>query len=183
MTLDAKSFYNKFTAGVTVNGCYMKYSLLKGFTNLVKRTVSDIVEEYELEYYPEYYTIDYTAWYTERDAEVLCELSENFGFKKSKYCWNMMAAIEHENENWDYEVLKLSCINCPLRVVIGYNDKTTDCEKLDYIAKRLSALDSFIFDADKGQEFMIILGNDEKKNAEYRGYLYSAVTQKFEKAF
>ncbi len=98
----------------------------------------------------------------------------------------MAAAIEHENKNRDYEVLKLSCVNCPLRVVIGYNDKNTDAEKLDFIAERMSALDSFVFNCEKNQEFMIILGNrgsKGNKKSDYRGYLYNGATRKFELKF
>ncbi len=185
MKLDARGFFDKFTAGVTNAGIYVAHTTTTEFTEAVKKCVADIIgdSDYRLNYYAEYYRIDYTAWYAERDIESLYEMSRDLGFKKSEYCWNMLAAVEHENDNWDYEVFKLGCINCPLRVVIGYNDKESDCKKLDYIAKRLSALDSFVFNTEKGQEFMIILGNNKKENAYYRGYLYNAEAQKFVLAF
>ncbi len=43
MTLDAKGFYNKFTDKLTLNGNYIRYSLLSSFTSSVKRAVSEII--------------------------------------------------------------------------------------------------------------------------------------------
>ena len=57
------------------------------------------------------------------------------------------------------EVIKLSYINCPLRIVIGYAPRNMQEEYLSYVSKALQILNREYQSIRESQEFMIILGD------------------------
>lgn len=138
----------------------------------------------------EFYKIDVTGWtYLMPDMiETESDLPARFKRCGLKWrCWRMEVAVEHENDStdWNYEVMKLLSIDCPLRVVIGYNNikKRDDKEKGD--ANKLSLICEQIKEIGQTEklergEFLIIIGNsdgtiienDILKTAGYRAYLY-----------
>lgn len=123
-----KAFANTF------NGCMLwekyankvkkAYDNRAWYTEVMKKVLQRVMKEYgdlynhsndtgkEFKYYPEYFTIDHTWWATN-------EREKN---KVNLYDWEIMAAIEHENDwmDWTYEVAKLDSIKASLKVVIGY---------------------------------------------------------------
>lgn len=138
----------------------------------------------------EFFKIDVSGWtYLMPDMiEKESSLPSRFkGCGLNWHCWRMEVAVEHENDStdWNYEVMKLLSIDCPLRVVIGYNNikKRDDNEKGD--ENKLSLICEQIKEIGQTEklergEFLIIIGNsdgtiienDILKTAGYRAYLY-----------
>lgn len=106
------------------NGSKREYT--EEMKSFLVRLVETITKEDEQVYkfYPEFFKIDYTWW------EERCPLQKN---NANIYDWDLLLAIEHENNcyDWTYEVAKLDQINAPLKIVIGYmkNDQRGDVEK------------------------------------------------------
>lgn len=127
----------------------------------------------------EYYRIDIIAYDDKRRAEAK-EIAKSLGLSEkefSPYLWDLKIALEHENnkKEWLDEVIKLSHINCPLRVVVGYADEKNE-EKCIKLASKV--LQRKIEDnAPNGQEFMLILGKSGISSSEvnentYKAYIY-----------
>lgn len=127
----------------------------------------------------EYYRIDIIAYDDKRRAEAK-EIAKSLGLTEnefSPYLWDLEIALEHENnkKEWLDEVIKLSHINCPLRVVVGYADKENE-EKCITLASKV--LQRKIGDnAPNDQEFMLILGKSGISSSEvnentYKAYIY-----------
>lgn len=134
-------------------------------------------------YQPEYYKIDCPGW-----SKIKTEDSDKVE-KFSCYCWSLDFAIEHENnyEEWMDEVIKLLFINCPLRIVIGYNNRKIHTERSDElqlnsvmksikkIIDKYEGTRTFISEND---EFGIILGEgytNENDNNIIPGFRYYQV--------
>ena len=121
------------------------------YTNFINGIMKRYGKKGEMKYYPEYYTIDHTFWTVSKDNYESVNL----------YKWNMVAAIEHENDwkDWTYEVAKLDFINCPLRVVIGYMDNSKREKEFDIIEKQRMNLKNL----GNNGEFGIIMMNRDLK--------------------
>lgn len=166
------------------------YLKSKEYTDLVNRKiVCDILFEQGLHWSNEYYRIDVIGWnYVEN--EELKEEYKNIGLKM--HSWKLEFAFEHENcfQDWNDEVIKLLYINCPLRVVVGYNDADKrdhdilgDESKLNVVAKTIEKTGMKI----QG-ELLVILGNrgkgyDLSQGIEayygYRAYIFDDKTKYF----
>ena len=128
----------------------------------------------------EYYRIDIIAYDNKRKDEAK-EIAKSLGLSKedfSPYLWDLEIALEHENNKreWLDEVIKLSHINCPLRVVIGYAEEKNE-EKCRELASKV--LQKKIGDnTPNDQEFMLILGksgirsSSEVNENTYKAYIY-----------
>lgn len=167
------------------------YKINGEFTSLVNRLiVNTILEENKLRWSNEYYRIDVIGW-----ENVYGDVKLENDYKKAQlnyHSWKLQFAFEHENnsEDWSDEVIKLLYINCPLRVVVGYNDMKKrddavggDLAKLNLMAKTISELNIEI-----SGEFLIIIGNSSASYNEntgienyfgYRAYLYDNDTKSF----
>ena len=160
------------------------------YTNLINRhIVPDILKQFGMDYSNEYYRIDVTG----RVNDTNKELGDEFSNAQFNYhSWRLKVAFEHENNStdWSDEVIKLLYVNCPLKIVVGYNYANNrnalqfgDERKLDLLARTITHLGVEIKD-----EFMIILGNcgegyKEENEAEkyfgYRAYLYDSDSKSF----
>ncbi len=182
--IGASEFFEAFVQTVTTaDGEYRSYDGKDGFTRCVVRPkIRQIIGNFGFAFYAEYYTIDYTAFRMPTNAKKNAEKAEATAHGFRHHRWDLVAAIEHENaaDDWHYEVLKLAPVMCGLRVVIGYTheisrwDHTSlksDEERLKYVASLLRAMQS-VAPTDDEHEFLVILGNDGRGKADYRGYLY-----------
>ena len=130
----------------------------------------------------EYYRIDIIAYDNKRKYEAE-EIAKSLGLSKtefSPYLWDLEIALEHENnkKEWLDEVVKLSHINCPLRIVIGYVDENNE-EKCRMLASRV--LQKRIGNnTSDGQEFMLILGKSGISGEQVNENTYSAYVYKKE---
>ena len=127
----------------------------------------------------EYFRIDITSYKNRKEEakKIAKELNlDNCGIKQ--YLWELEVALEHENNSseWIDEVIKLSFINCPLRVVIGY----TDLEKRDNCLKLAAALlkERIGNNTPKGQSFIVILGKSGIKGSQVNKSTYKAYEYK-----
>ena len=197
--ISAKEFYEQFKKKLFANDAKFDdesydrvYLRTKTYTELMnKKVIHEILKENGIKAQNEYYRIDVIGW-TDIDNEALKEEHSKAGMKW--HSWKLEFAFEHENfyRDWNDEVFKLLYINCPLRVVVGYNNATQrddavfgDIHKLDLLAKVIANCNIEI----QG-EFLIILGNrgkgyDMTKGVEnyygYRAYLYNPATKAFQK--
>lgn len=129
----------------------------------------------------EYYRVDIFAW-----EKVENKNTSKPSKKFKEQFWKPVAAVEHENDynSWMDEVVKLSYLKVPLKVVICYlpaKERSLDYEYLDYVSDVLSSLG---YEQSKEEEFLLIIGNAlAKKPLEhfgYKPYLYNSKTRKFE---
>ncbi len=195
-TLDARTFWKQFKEKICdPNGVipgsnipYRKiYTKNKRYTKLInKQLVPEILKNLDnkIEITNEYYRFDVAGWKQLNDPNE--ELEKQFNEANFNYhAWKLEVAFEHENDScdWSDEVIKLLYANCPLKIVVGYNDSLKrdddiygDKYKLDLLAKVISNLK-----VDMMCEYLIIIGNGNKdgyinKVGEeyfgYRAYLY-----------
>lgn len=187
--LNAINFYNEFMdcirQGAENKGDWVEskeyYESSSKFTDYVnKKLMPKCFEKFATGYSNEYYRFDVSSWeQLKSSVEDICkEVNMN------PYLWDLRIAFEHENskKDWFDEVIKLLYIDCPLKVVVGYNkyktrfinNKESDKSKLDVLCLILSKLNR-IEDLLSKNEFLIILGNcgpgyDNNEGAEYFGY-------------
>lgn len=187
--LNAEKFYNDFKESMQEGFQYNGVSYIelykgdtKRFTQFINgKIIADIIRNNNIDVSFEYFRVDVTGWEqrkpeTEKEAEDVC---------MNPHLWDLKIAVEHENNqaDWNDEIIKLVHINCPLRVVIGYNDsdnRETDITKLGFAAiciKKTKAFSSF------DGELLVILGNckGKYKKFDYRGYLFNRSTNSFKK--
>ena len=138
----------------------------------------------------EYFRIDCTG-YQHRYYEIDEAEAKSVGL--NRHFWDLKIAVEHENDkkDWMDEVIKLTHIRCPLKVIIGYNHcdqrDEGDIAKLQFIAKWMQRVS--VFDNNSNEEILIIIGNgapSSKKNPpyesfDYRGYLFDYQDRQFKR--
>lgn len=194
--ITAKIFFEEFQNKLCASDAryekipyYQAYLNCDNYTDLINHyIVPDILKAYGMSVSHEYYRIDVCGWHEEHDNVLKNE------FKKTNMIWHSwkLDMFEHENffRNWNDELNKLLFINCPLKVVVGYNDVDKrydeimgDSHKLDLISKVISSLK-----VEVTGEFMVILGNRGKgldlsqgiKNYfGYKAYLYDSNLKNF----
>ena len=176
--ITAESFWNTFQKKINdqIKDVQRKWNSQSEFTKLILKKISNkILEEaeYEKEHQYEYLKIDLIGWKNLNDN--LGNLPENF----NRHFWAFDVAIEHENDKTDWmdEVIKLSYINCPLRIVIGYAPKENRDSYLIYVSNALNILNKRYRSIRKEQEFMLILGDSDLEGKDvsadtYTPYLY-----------
>jgi hypothetical protein len=153
------------------------------FTSFITEELNGILAQKEYKKQNEYFRIDAIRW-----SEKAKSIIKTPGVSLKKHLWDLEIAVEHENDplDWMDEVVKLSHIACPLRVVIGYMpwDKREDDQKyLDHVAKWIETL-TCKDNIQKG-EFLIILGNcntegQVERYFNYKGYLLNPKSFRFE---
>lgn len=159
------------------------------YTELVnKYIVHKIIKDAGMTAQHGYFRIDTVGWVT-RYQEMEDEAHK---LDLSAHLWDLKIAVEHENsrKDWTDEVIKLIHVKCPLKVVISYSccdeRDTTECEKLDFIARWMQEVKAFAKGSD--EEYLLIFGNcfNSKTKADYdtfdyRGYLYNRQTRRFDR--
>ena len=147
-----------------------------GYIN--KELMPQYLKNFSSDFSNEYYRFDVSCWEQKKDeVESICKK-----VKMNSHLWDFCVAFEHENnlKDWFDEVIKLLFIDCPLKVVVGYNkyskrftenDLESDCSKMDALCKILGKLQR-INDLLKNKVFLIILGNGgrSKKDRKYEQY-------------
>lgn len=191
--MKAKEFYQSLTAQIYSNSgdrgkIYAEkiYSDPTRYTQYIKEMIGEILSNAKnpnkVEINFEYYRVDVFAWEKADNTFLPKKPSEHF---KEEF-WKPVAAVEHENDHnsWMDEVIKLSYLKVPLKVVIGYvpaNERSSDQEYINYVSEALSLLG---YEELEEEEFLLILGNARPQNiAEYFGYqpyLFHSKTMKFE---
>ena len=186
--LNAINFYNEFIdcikKGVDNNGDWVesKERYYDKFTNYINKELmpKKCFPKFSSDFSNEYYRFDVSSWeqLKSRIEDICKEVNMN------PHLWDLRIAFEHENnpKDWFDEVIKLLYIDCPLKVVVGYNkyetrfinNKESDKSKLNALCLILSKLNR-IKDLLSKNEFLIILGNcgsgfEEKQGTEYFGY-------------
>lgn len=167
------------------------YIRSKRYTKLInKEIVPAILRAHNMSVSYEYYRTDVSGWSQKPDNTLEKEFLK---FDMKWHSWKLNFVFEHENNyrDWNDEIIKLLYLNCPLRVVVGYNDADKrndilfgDCHKLDIISKVIANLNIEIKD-----EFLIIIGNrgkgfDISHGIEnffgYKAYLYDSNLKSFQ---
>lgn len=191
--MKAKEFYKSLTAQIYSNSgdrgkihAEKIYRESTRYTQYIKEIIGEILSNAKtpnkVEINFEYYRVDVFAWEKAEDTFVSKKPSKNF---KEQF-WKPVAAVEHENDynSWMDEVIKLSYLKVPLKVVIGYvpmNKQLSEYEYIDYVSEALSLLK---YEESEEEEFLLIIGNacpnDETEYFGYRPYLYNLKTKKFE---
>ncbi len=195
-TITAKMFLENFIQKCDENITPNVYANNKEYTYWITQTLCNILQDADIRYNCEYYRIDIYGWnpVLKTEVPVLNELTknQNLGF----HCWKPVIAIEHENNwaEWTDELVKLTYVRCPLKVIIAYNhntDLTThkrdDSKLLEVATKTLQH--SAYYGEDK-DDYLLIFGtsgqaieyfkSNEANKYEYRGYLYNKEKEKFE---
>ena len=147
--MDLKLFYHLFKSSLMERFADEDFRIIynnggRYYTEQIQTIMKKLIGD-ELSYHPEYFTIDYTWWK---------EQIHNSEKKVNFYEWELIIAVEHENDyrDWTYEVEKLDSIKCPLKIVIGYVNKK-DNNEVDLIKKQAQLLKKL----DSNEEFGIIL--------------------------
>jgi len=149
----------------------------RDFTNeFVNKYIPDIIKEGNDISEFEYFRIDIIS-YAQRKNE-----ADSYAYKGNltPYLWDLKVAFEHENNSkeWLDEVIKLSHINCPLRVVVGYftPDEPQRQEALAFAAEMLKKK---VGETIQNGEFLLIIGNGDNSTTPkqlgtntYTPYLY-----------
>lgn len=153
------------------------------FTAFITAEINSILSEGNHKKQNEYFRIDAIRWSGRAD-----NMTDTPGVRLKKHLWDLEVAVEHENDplDWMDEVVKLSHIACPLRVVIGYmpwDKRNEDQRYLDHVSKWLKEL--LCKDNVQRGEFLIILGNCNTKGVKeryfgYKGYLFNSEHFRFE---
>ncbi len=111
---------------------YKKGPLFTKLINLkvLPYIVKNCLGEENLTIEHEYYRIDVIAYENKKKNVKLIQDGKDLGL--TPYCWDFRYAIEHENAHgkWIDEAVKLAYINCPMRIIIGYNRKLKKGEEL-----------------------------------------------------
>lgn len=191
--MKAKEFYDSFVqqiyseSSARGRACVEKiYTNSTRYTQYIKKIVRKILSNPtasgKVEVNCEYYRVDFFAW-EKMDDNVLSRQPPK-SFKKQ--FWKPVAAVEHENDcdSWMDEVIKLSYLKVPLKVVICYvpaAQRPSDHEYLDYVSEVLSALG---YEQVEDEEFLLIIGSsrtkDPRKYFGYEPYIYNSETRQFE---
>ncbi len=141
----------------------------------------------------EYFRID-TIGYQRRYTEMSETEANKLGL--NRHFWDLKIVVEHENskKDWMDEVIKLTHVRCPLKVVIAYNycdkrddNKEGDLQKLNFVAGWMTRVS--VYEKNANEEFLVIMGNGaprtEKNQSyecfDYRGYIFNSATSTFER--
>lgn len=186
--MDAREFFEQYISMVKEwypfddkNNYFDIYSTdAPAFTRLINNSVvPEIIKRAGLEYQNEYFRIDTVGWRTK--YQIIESESKELGLVP--HLWDLKVAVEHENSKSDWldEVVKLTHIRCPLKVVIAYvhcdERGDTEMRKINLAHKCICLTEAFERYAD--EEFLIIIGNGaplKKANGSYdkfgyRGYV------------
>ncbi len=155
-------------------------------TTFLKKKINEYITERGYRFTNEYYRIDTIAW--EKIIPDDMTIKEGKDHNLSLYLWELKAAFEYENNKYEWldELVKLSYIKCPLKVIITYNycdkrkdEKLGDTAKIEFgksLLKQIGTLDS-------REEYLIIIGNACAKESKieytdfgYRGYVLKGDT-------
>ena len=181
MSIDAKTFYNDFVKAVNENKNknWKEYKNDKKWTSVATGLVCNIIRGYDLKVTKEYLRVDITGW-KQRIGEIE-DKAKKAGMKP--WLWDLEIAVEHENKenDWAYELVKLTDIHCPLKVVIGYtcgnNRDNLESKRIAYAAELLQKRN-----VDENEDYLVILGEAKpfrKEEFDYRGYLYDSKKKAF----
>ena len=183
MNYNARWFFEQFTSRVTEAKYETMYKMHEAeFTPCVTKEINSIIRDMGLTSQNEYYRIDAIGWkgrYRELSEEKAKKLN------LSRHLWDLEIAVEHENSksDWTDELVKLTHICCPLKVIITYNhcDQRGEVEKnkLAYAAECMKKVRAF--NSLPQEKYLIIIGNGAPQNSrnesynafDYRGYIYN----------
>ena len=177
-------FFDNFQMTFSPNSYFREkavncYNCNTTFTTFIIGRINEIIESMGYSSQNEYLRIDAIGYTKKENLESRAGLNVHL--------WDLQIAVEHENDSKDWldEVVKLSHICCPLRVVIGYapaESRNKDGERLEYasnILRQLRCKDNL-----KHGEFMVILGNSGVKMQDdyfnYKAYVLNSETFIFE---
>lgn len=170
-------FKNLFTEGSESLTDARKYwDNSREFTNkFVNEYIPKIITEENDTSEFEYFRIDIIS-YSQRKDE-----AKKYGYDPKKlkpYLWDLKVAFEHENNNteWLDEIIKLSHIRCPLRIVVCYFTEGEERDKALHFASSMLCK-KIGEDVAEGEQFLLIVGDSGKKSRQvntstYTPYLY-----------
>ena len=126
--LNAINFYNEFMdcirQGVENKGDWVesKERYYNNFTYYINKKLmpQKCFPKFASGFSNEYYRFDVSSWEQLKPSiEDICKK-----VKMNPHLWDLRIAFEHENnrKDWFDEVIKLLYIDCPLKVVVGYNN-------------------------------------------------------------
>lgn len=174
-----KRFKNLFSEGSQSSVDARKYwKNPREFTNnFVNEYIPEIIKEENDTTEFEYFRIDIIAYSQRRDEAK----AYGYDFKKLKpHLWDLKVAFEHENDKteWLDEVIKLSHIRCPLRIVVCYFTPGEERAKaLEFAAAMLCK--KIGKNVAKNEEFLLIIGSSGTRATQvnastYTPYLYQS---------
>jgi hypothetical protein len=179
--MKARDFWNKFKKLFEEGSDSLKiaqenWDCERDFTNeFINKKIPEIMnneKRYKTEF--EYFRIDIIAYTQRKEEAKAIEYNYNGEYYLKPYLWDLEIAFEHENKNreWLDEIVKLSHIRCPLRVVVGYAPIENRDVHVKYAANVLSKkLGNGLPDE---EEFMLILGESKIKSYQVNESTYIA---------
>ena len=187
--INAKQFYKDYVSLVTAQH-WNEYHDNSRWTARITKLIRELIEKkYGLTSQTEYFRIDITGWISHWE-DIAAEAKDLW---LQPHLWNLKIAVEHENNSsdWTDELVKLTHIRCPLKVIIGY----TPCDmraaggleddRISFAARLLQSIEAF--DPESEEQYLVILGNSTPKRStspkytdyDYRGYLYDYELKQF----
>ena len=181
MRINAETFYNDFVKAVSENKDknWQKYKNDTKWTSVATGLICRIIRRHGLEITKEYLRVDIIGW--KQRVDEIKDDADKVGMKP--WLWDLEVAVEHENKenDWTYELVKLTDIRCPLKVVIGYtcgnNRDNLESKRIAYAAELLQKRN-----VDENEDYLVILGEAKpfrKEEFDYRGYLYDSKKKAF----
>lgn len=175
--LKAREFYNIFIKNIKENHDELLHCCGdRAFTTAIFSILEKILDRMNVKWCREYYNIDLMGYYSINNDKISEDINS---INMNYYCWLPYIAIEHENNSreWYDEFIKLLYIRCPLKVIICYNEnRELDEEKIKVAIKLARSCGDFYSCCVKDGEFLIIMGNTNKRyyeigDLEYTGYI------------
>ncbi len=133
-----------------------------------------VIVEDKLNLNNEYFKIDYTIWRETpsfESSEALTNLKQN---KKHNKIWELLYAIEHENNksDWVYELKQLIMFKANNKVLISYLADDVKIEMPEIQSNITNLLNTFDLNKTENDTFLLLLGNSynvakEKNNIHY----------------
>ena len=170
-------FKNLFTDGSESLSDARKYwEKPREFTNqFVNEYIPKIITEENDTAEFEYFRIDIISYLSRKDE------AKEYGYDSKKlkpYLWDLKVAFEHENNNteWLDEVIKLSHIRCPLRIVVCYFTEGEERAKALHFASAMLCK-KIGENVAEGEQFLLIVGDSGRRANQvnistYTPYLY-----------
>lgn len=169
-----KNLFTEDSESLTVARKYWDNS--REFTNkFVNEYIPEIITDENDTSEFEYFRIDIISYLSRKDE------AKEYGYDSKKlkpYLWDLKVAFEHENNKteWLDEVIKLSHIRCPLRIVVCYFTKGEERAKALRFASAMLCK-KIGENVAEDEQFLLIVG-DSGRSAKpvnistYTPYLY-----------
>ena len=175
--MQAKDFYLRFKelfkkGSPELQVAQKNWKNPREFTNsFINEYIPKIITEKDEKSEFEYFRIDIISYLQRKDE------AKEYGYNSRKlkpYLWDLKVAFEHENNKteWLDEIIKLSHIRCPLRIVMCYFERGEERTKAlgfaaDMLCKKIGE------NVGEGEEFLLVIGDSNKESEQGKAPIYT----------